>query len=366
MRKFIKYVLLISSIVFALLLSFCKTIPNLNPYEQSFTGILGLATPLLAAINIALLITWLLLRKYLYICIPLFALIFSWKIYSVTVAARFFKKQHFEKTPGSFTLMSYNVRLLDLYNWSGQKNTREKMIDFFAEKNPSVLCLQEFYTGNDSVGKNNIKDIAEKCHYEYSAICDINVNKRGTWGSVIFSHLPIIKKQNHDIDVFGSNLLQQADILFNKDTVSIYNIHLKSNRFSAEESDMISKTENVALDENTTSKTKTIYQKLERNAINRGLEASLVSNIISANKHKTIVCGDLNDIPSSYTYFKLRGKMQDAFLDNGLGIGSTFISKLPVLRIDYIFHAKELKTLGFEKIKVPYSDHYPLIVNFGT
>jgi endonuclease/exonuclease/phosphatase family metal-dependent hydrolase len=347
------------------LLLLCKTIPNLNPYEQSFSGILGLAVPFLAIVNIAFLLCWLLFKKYFYVAIPLIALIFSWKIYSVTIARHFFKAQHFEKSDSSFSLMSYNVRLLDLYKWSGDDDTRNKMINFFAEKNPTVLCLQEFYTGNDSVGKDNIKDIIDKCHFEYYASCDINVNKRGRWGSVIFSHLPIIKKQNHDIDVFGSNMLQQVDLLFQKETISVYNIHLKSNRFSTEESDLIVKNEEVGLDEKTSEKTKRIYQKLEKNAVSRGLESALVSKIISKNDNKSIVCGDLNDIPSSYTYFKLRGALKDVFLDNGFGIGSTLITKLPLLRIDYIFHSDHLKTLGYKKIIVPYSDHYPLLVNIG-
>ncbi|MBK6331277.1 MAG: endonuclease/exonuclease/phosphatase family protein [Bacteroidetes bacterium] len=365
MRKFIKYSFLFSSILFALLLAFCKTIPNLNPYEQSFAGILGLATPLLAIINVIFLITWLILRKYFILCIPLLALIFSWKVYSVTIGGHLFSSQHFEKTPNSFSLLSYNVRLLDLYNWSGQKNTRELMIQFFAKQNPTILCLQEFYTGNDSVGKNNIRDIANACHYEYWANCIINENKRGKWGCVIFSHLPIVKSQNHDIDVFGNNLLQQVDVLFQKETISIFNIHLKSNKFSAEEADLIVNGEQVNLSEQTTSKTKLIYQKLEKNAINRGLEAALVSKIITSSKNKKIVCGDLNDIPSSYTYFKMRNTLKDAFLDKGVGIGSTYINKFPVLRIDYIFHSKELYTLGFQKIKIQYSDHYPLLVHFG-
>ncbi len=365
MRKFIKYSLLIGSILFAVLLLFCRTIPNLNPYEQSFSGILGLAVPFLAIVNIGFLIWWLLFKKYFYAAIPLLALVFSWKIYSVTIAGHFYKKQIFEKNDSCFSLMSYNVRLLDLYKWSGDPSTRNKIIDFFAAQNPTVLCLQEFYTGNDSVGKDNIKDIIDKCHFEYYASCDINVNKRGRWGSIIFSHLPIISKQNHDIDVFGSNMLQQVDLLLSKDTISVFNIHLKSNKFTTEESDLIVKNEEVGLDEKTSDKTKRIYQKLEKNAVSRGLESTLVSKIISKNNKKSIICGDLNDIPSSYTYFKLRGAFKDAFLNSGFGIGSTLITKLPLLRIDYIFHSDQLKTLGYKKLKVAYSDHYPLLVNIG-
>ena len=45
----------------------------------------------------------------------------------------------------------------------------------------------------------------------------------------------------------------------------------------------------------------------------------------------------------SYTYFTVRGDMQDAFLKKGFGIGRTFSALSPTLRIDYIFADKNFK-----------------------
>ena len=71
----------------------------------------------------------------------------------------------------------------------------------------------------------------------------------------------------------------------------------------------------------TKSETKSIYSKLEKSSINRGLESSLVSRVIKSNKYPSIVCGDLNDIASSYVYFKIRGNKKDAFLYFSLILG---------------------------------------------
>lgn len=364
LRAIVKYSFLFGSILFAMLLALSRLIPTINPYEQSAIGILGLAIPALALINILFLIFWIATRKYFYVLIPVASILFSWKVFSVLMAGHFFCKQDFSKEK-KFDVLSYNVRLLDLYNWSGKKETRENLIQYLVKKNADILCLQEFYTGNDSIGIDNVKTIQERCGYEFVAECILNENKRGKWGSVIFSHHRILSAMNHDVDVQGSNMLQQADIELLGDTISIYNIHLKSNRFSKIESDFVNKSEISKVDSSTFGKTKSIIQKLEQSSINRGLEASLVSKEISRNKHKVIVCGDLNDIPSSYVYFTIRGKLRDAFLEKGRGLGATYIQRIPVLRIDYIFCSSQIKTEAFEIPKEENSDHFPLHANFS-
>ncbi len=359
MKNFLKYVMLFCSLLLAVLLLFCNTIPNTNPYELSFAGILSFFAPVFAVLNLFFLFVWLIFKKFKYSLIPLVALILSWNIYASIFALNLFKKQSIETNLNRINVMSYNVRLLNLYNWNKEPDTRKKIIKMFAKYSPTVLCLQEFYNGNDSVGFNNIQEIMESCGYKYFATCDIFSTKRGKWGNVVFSHLPIIKKQNHDIDVYGNNLLQQVDILWKNQTIHIFNVHLKSNRFTSNESDAINNPEKNQLKENSLN----IFKKLRKNAINRGLEASLVAKILSNTKENVIVCGDLNDIPSSYVYFKVKNKLKDTFLENGLGMGTTYISKIPILRIDYIFHSKHFKCMGYKRFNYEYSDHYPIMVN---
>ena len=107
-----------------------------------------------------------------------------------------------------------------------------------------------------------------------------------------------------------------------------------------------------------------IYQKVLRNTMLRGLEAKLAAEIADAAKYPAILCGDLNDIPSSYVYFRLRGKRKDVFLERGFGMGATYAGTLPVLRIDYLFHDPKLELLAYESEHLPFSDHYPLRARF--
>jgi endonuclease/exonuclease/phosphatase family metal-dependent hydrolase len=73
--------------------------------------------------------------------------------------------------------------------------------------------------------------------------------------------------------------------------------------------------------------------------------------------------GDLNDVPNSYTYFTIKGDMQDAFLRKGFGIGRTFSALSPTLRIDYIFADREFKVKQFNRLVRNYSDHYMIVAD---
>ena len=55
--------------------------------------------------------------------------------------------------------------------------------------------------------------------------------------------------------------------------------------------------------------------------------------------------------------------MKDAFLEEGFGIGRTFSSLSPTLRIDYIFADSHFRVGQFKRIARNYSDHYMLVAD---
>jgi endonuclease/exonuclease/phosphatase family metal-dependent hydrolase len=75
-----------------------------------------------------------------------------------------------------------------------------------------------------------------------------------------------------------------------------------------------------------------------------------------------VVCGDFNDTPNSYTYHQISKGLNDAFREAGSGIGTTYVGKIPFLRIDYILYSKErFDPLYFKVIRKNLSDHYPVV-----
>jgi endonuclease/exonuclease/phosphatase family metal-dependent hydrolase len=84
---------------------------------------------------------------------------------------------------------------------------------------------------------------------------------------------------------------------------------------------------------------------------------------LDASPHPVIFCGDLADVPNSYAYFQVRGRLQDAFLEKGRGLGRTYGFISPTLRIDYIFADKKFKVKQFAKFRTGYSDHFPILAD---
>jgi vancomycin resistance protein VanJ len=58
-----------------------------------------------------------------------------------------------------------------------------------------------------------------------------------------------------------------------------------------------------------------------------------------------IVAGDFNTPPAGLVYGELTGSFRDAFAEAGLGWGYTYPSRLPVVRIDYVLHSGEWRTV---------------------
>ena len=81
---------------------------------------------------------------------------------------------------------------------------------------------------------------------------------------------------------------------------------------------------------------------------------------INQSIHPTIICGDFNDTPMSYTYFSLAKKHKDSFREAGNGLSSTFIPLWPLLRIDYILFPQEFECVDHKTYKLNLSDHYPI------
>lgn len=364
MRKLLYRILFVPQIMLLVVFCVIRFIPTISPADYEIMGVLGLITPVLVIINITFLFFWILVKKYSWALVAAAGIFISWNVLSVIFGFNFLKKNDLKKSPNEFTVMSYNVRLLDLYDWTGDKDNRKKMLGFIKKQSPDVLCLQEFYT-KDGTGLDNVKAIKEMCGYEYVETCAQKEHRNRLWGSVVFSKYPIVKNTNVLINEDDKNLIQETIINQGESNIRIYNIHLHSNKLSPKEIvwEKDEKVLNTA--KNALKSSKSVFSKLMQGYKQRGNEANLSAFVIEEHDElPTIVCGDLNDLPSSYSYFNIRGKLCDAFLERGTGIGPTYNGSVSFLRIDYLFYSESLRLKAFRKMKVPYSDHFPLIGKF--
>lgn len=97
----------------------------------------------------------------------------------------------------------------------------------------------------------------------------------------------------------------------------------------------------------------------------RGDNAEALRKALDESPANLIVCGDMNDVPSSHVYRVIRGDdLYDAWGDVGRGYAYTYNRHRLKFRIDQIFYRGALQALSGERLVGGSSDHYPLMVTF--
>jgi endonuclease/exonuclease/phosphatase family metal-dependent hydrolase len=244
----------------------------------------------------------------------------------------------------TFSIMSYNVRLFNAYNWIKKESIKEDIFNLFKERSSDILCLQEFYAPKE----------LPQLDYPFQHIG--LQQKKSQWHMAIYSQFPQINKGT--VSIKGermNNTCIFSDMIIDKDTIRVYNIHLASNWFDKKELDFI---KNPDLNKQVIKEgLLSIGKRLKESFQKRAIEVDVIKKNLDSSPFPVLVCGDFNDIPNSYSYQKITKGLEDSFLKKGNGIGSTFIGKIPFLRIDYIFHSQEFATTNFSVHPKKLSDH---------
>lgn len=257
-------------------------------------------------------------------------------------------------------VMSYNVRLFDLYNWTHNKETRNKIFNVITDEAPDVMCLQEFYV--DDNGEFPTLDTlikfqqAKNFHVEFTT----NLLGKHHWGIATFTKYPIISKGKILFETESNNLCIFTDIKKGKDTIRVYNMHLQSVHLDNADYRLMDSLEGNKKTGDIES-SKNILRRLKKGFIKRATQVDQVAESINKCPYPMIVCGDFNDTPNSYVYHTLTNKVEDCFVESGYGFGRTYDRRLTSVRIDYILKSPSFKSFETHTIKEKLSDHYPLI-----
>jgi endonuclease/exonuclease/phosphatase family metal-dependent hydrolase len=267
------------------------------------------------------------------------------------------------KTGTNLKVLSYNVRVFNIYEWLSDPNTDKGIFNFIRSEHPDVICLQEFFTNKDSdFSPERLKVLFGETpysHIEYS----LKKSENTGFGIATFSRYPIVGRGVINFD--GSpNLSIFTDILFNKDTIRIFNNHLQSINLRANNYAFLDSLQ-IRYDEKQLKELQDLSSKLKQAYIKRARQVKKVSSVMKESAHPLIVCGDFNDTPVSYAYNKIRGNLKDAWVESGKGRGNTYLGRLS-FRIDFILYDPSFQALEFERVKTQLSDHYPIMAILKT
>ncbi len=328
-----KFIFLLNSIVgFALLISYA--LPFISPEKLPILAVLSLLAPLLIVINILFLIYWLVkFKKQFFLSFVILAIGYQ----QITSLYKIEDKKVLQEKDTK--IMSYNVRLFNLYDWIKEDNVKTKIFDFISEKKPDIICFQEF----DPKQK-------EEINFPYKYVK--RRNEQSSFGQAIYSKYQIIKTGSLDFKNSSNNAIF-ADIVKDKDTLRVYNIHLESLKINPNKQNFGQATSDKLI-----GRLKNAFKK----------QAVQVHQILAHQKkckYKIITCGDFNNTAFSWAYKQLKAAKNDAFEIAGQGFGSTFNYWAP-LRIDFILVDSKIEVNHFKTYKVKYSDHFPIMARIAV
>lgn len=318
--------------------------PLVKPSFFWWPTLLGLAYPYLLALNVVFVFIWLVFYwRYLFVSLICIGA-------GINIHNHFFQFRGEESTnKEGIKVLSYNVK--HFYSYLENKDSVDNVINFIAHQKANIICLQE--TKLQKMGELN----PIKLKVKFPGILHCQLAHQGAWsGPVTFTSYPIVAMGEIRFEE-TKNMVIYTDVNTGVDTIRVYNCHLQSYGIEPEEYSVI---DTLGFQDKKILEMKLLGGKLRRAYKQRSEQVAQLERHIAGCPYPVIVCGDFNDTPISYTYHSIRANLDDAFVESGKGISNTYRGKLPSFRIDYILYSPNFKAYNYERIRVNYSDHFPI------
>ncbi len=242
-------------------------------------------------------------------------------------------------------------------SWDSNDSNMLSFIRIVEDENPDVLALQEYLVKSDTL---NLTKRLNMIGYVHSATDNA---KGSTRGLIVFSKLPIV----NDVCI-RLNSKMYVDLLWNGDTVRLFNMHLDSYRLDETDKKQIHDLSHGNVD--STTGRGTLY-KFRETILTHEAEWDTMNAYFDTSDRLTVVVGDFNDTPASYFYQQCRKLFVDSYCEAGQGFSTTYHgvftrgATFPAFRIDMVLHTSDMEAVAYRRLKSAISDHYPVIVTLG-
>ena len=308
-----------------LLLSYC--LPYISPKTVPAFTVVSLTVPFLFLINSFFVVYWLIkLKKHFILSATVLGI-------GLLVSSPFYKLSNVNSSfNDDVKIMSYNVRMFNVYQWTKDKTIASKISELVSQKDPDILVIQEYH-----------KATKQQFAYKYKYFQP----KPKNTGLAIFSKYPIINKGSLNFKKTNNNVIY-ADVLKGKDTVRVYNVHLQSLKINPSK-------ENFG--EESSEK---LFARLKDGFLKQASQAEKLIEHEQKWKGKKIICGDFNNTAYSWVYKQIAANKKDAFIEAGSGTGKSFNYFFP-MRIDFILTDTKCDIHQFKTFSKKYSDHFPIM-----
>lgn len=369
LRSVTKKVFIIITMVVTVLFLLACAAWFLPPGKYWWLALLGVGFAFLFFGTFLLFIFWIVFRSRWFL-LPLGALLVGWNPLHAFFALHPMAATSENRADGAIRIMQWNVARFDEMTVKPRagRSKRREILEYVRKQDPDIICMQEFLESNNlALLDANIPFFRDSLGYRYYAYAmdHRRPDKRYEHGIAIFSKYPI---RNTGRWKFGGPKALKADesyiyadIDIKGQVIRVFTTHLQSLLFTRTEFKNVEDIKKGA--DSTLEKSWAIFRKFRQAYGFRQQQADKVRDQLNKSPYPVIICGDFNDVPNSYAYHRIKGDLQDAFTQKGFGIGRTFSSISPTLRIDYIMPDKRFKVLQCRNPHPRLSDHFPVIAD---
>lgn len=336
-NKIINFIAVLGTVLAAagaVLAHFCSYI---SPEYGYVWSLMAFITPVFLFINNITLFVWCYMGRLRMILFPVIAIVAN--IGYVAAIAQPPSCASAEK--GDFRIMTLNSLHFTIDNNS--RITAKKIDSILQKRDINILCLQEYDKPKfDAYAKL----FAPRMPYQYME-----------HSVAILSHYPIL---NSHAEKFADsdNDYAYADLNIDGDTVRLFSVHLQSSHISI----LLKQFDHITAEEDLPFAR--ILKLYAANTRKRARQVQLIRSIIDTTRYPTIVVGDFNDMPSSYSYRTVKGHdLNDAFRDAGEGFAGSYNTRAGSLRIDYVLYDEHFRATNYQVLRDTLSDHQAVVAD---
>lgn len=322
----------------------------LNPERYSMLSCLGLAFPVLLAVNMGFMFFWLAFKRG-YVLIPLAGYLICYVPLSIYMPLNLPE----DMPEDVIKVLTYNVE-----NYTGDPRYEDgfpQIYTYIKESKADIVCIQE----DNSKLFTAMRDSADAPYEYYDTTGVGSASVKMNWQG-IYSRFPIVKKETIKYASKGNGSVAYY-LKIGNDTIIVINNHFESNHLSPDEREMYKDMIKGDVGTDTAKAgSRVILAKLAEAAAMRAPQADSVHKYIESHKeYPVIVCGDFNDNPISYSRRIVAKGLTDCYATTGRGIGLSYNRKGFFVRIDNMFCSDKFKAYNCKvDNEIDASDHYPM------
>lgn len=351
LKKFTLRLIAGANVATILILLMVGMVGFVNPAAHPRLSVMGLLFPVLLLFNFAFLVFWLVFKPKGAL-IPMLGFIVA---YSPIRSYMPLNIRH-EAPDSALKIISYNVENFGAVPDQPLPDSPNEIVRYLADSHADLICLQE--AGGFHITQEI--DSVMGAVYPYHHIQPIDGNHNMLR---LYSKFPIVSAERIAYPSVG-NMSVAYRVNIGRQIILVINNHLESNLLDGKDKAGFKDLVKGKLNEDRARVESTrLIDKLSAAAVRRAPQAEAVAEYIRRHRGMaTIVCGDFNDTPLSYSCRTIGKGLIDCYRESGNGPGFSYHRSGMYVRIDQLYCSRDWRPFRcYVDSKIKLSDHYPIV-----